>query len=215
MAGRNFLPDRAAFCSRCSSASSRNLRNITQVSNGSRSRSPLSPLSLRMRSRALLTRAPSLCAVVSGAELLALFRAIRPSMRSVVAGCHPLRSGRVQQRLQFRDCFPQPVRPSEYAGNLHHVAMLRQRRYFEHVGQHELSGAVLGVLLQQLVQERSGFGGVLVEEVLTVLLKPFRPLSPGAERGIVGQVTEQVEGVGVGLAGSNGQFVEADPALLQ
>src|SRR5438132_2255332 len=66
MTGRNGLRASFALVSASASWSSRNLRNMIQVRSGSRSRSPLSPLSLRMMSRADLSRLPSACAVVGG-----------------------------------------------------------------------------------------------------------------------------------------------------
>src|SRR5690348_15662662 len=76
MAGLNFSPASLASSSRCCSRSSRNLRNMIQVSSGRRSRSPFNPLSLRMMSRALLRRLPSICAVVIGAAALPFFLAL-------------------------------------------------------------------------------------------------------------------------------------------
>ena len=93
MAGRNFLPASAASSSRCSSRSSRNFRNMIQVSIGSRSRSPFRPLSLRMMSRADLSRLPRGWAVVCGCVVVAS------------CGCEPFATFLcgIEEGLQFVD----------------------------------------------------------------------------------------------------------------
>jgi hypothetical protein len=57
--------------------------------------------------------------------------------------------------------------------------MLRDGWDLEHVGDGELARAVLGVLVQQLADDRPGLGAVLVEEVLPVPAEPLGPLPPG------------------------------------
>ena len=61
----------------------------------------------------------------------------------------------------------------------------------------------------------AGLGPVLLEEVLLLLAQPLGPLAAGAQRGVEGEVAEQVERVGVGLVGGLGQLVEVDAALRQ
>ena len=88
-------------------------------------------------------------------------------------------------------------------------------RHFEDVGEHELGVAVLGVFFQQLVQDGPGLGAVAVEEVLASRAQAVGPLPAGAQRGVEGHVAEQVEGVGLGLAGGFGQLLEVDAPLGQ
>ena len=49
--------------------------------------------------------------------------------------------------------------------NLDHVAMHADRGHFQHIGNHELRRAVLGVLVEQLVQDLPRVGAELVKEV--------------------------------------------------
>ena len=55
---------------------------------------------------------------------------------------------------------------------------------------------------------------VLVEEVLALPGAAVGPLAAGAQRRVEGHVAEQVERVGVGLAGDVGQLVEVDARAL-
>ena len=96
-----------------------------------------------------------------------------------------------------------------------HRAVARQRGDVEHVRQDELRIAVLGVLLQQLVQDLAGLGSIPGEEVLVRLSQTLRSLAAGAKRGVEGQVTEEVERVGLGLLGGLGEFREVDAALFE
>ena len=105
--------------------------------------------------------------------------------------------------------------PPNLLSNLHDVAVFGDRRHFQHVGDDELRRAVLGVLFQQFLQDVPGLGAVLVEEVLAFGAEPLGPFPPGPQRGVEGQVAEQVERVGVRLLGGLGQFVEVDAPLGQ
>ncbi len=61
----------------------------------------------------------------------------------------------------------------------------------------------------------TGIGAELLEEVLPVALQPLGALAARAQRCVVGDVTEQVERVGVRLSGDSRQFGEVDAALSQ
>src|SRR6266508_2338169 len=196
MAGRNFFPARAASCSRCASRSSRNFRNMIQVRSGSRSRSPFRPLSLRMMSRADLSSDPSAWAVVAA-----------------TGGAFAL--GGIELGLELGHRGAQLVRVTEQIDDLGHGAMPGERRHPQHVGQEELGVAVLGVLFQQLLEHLAGLRAVAIEEVLARLAKALRPLAPGAQRSVEGQVAEEIEGIGLGLAGDLAELGEVDAALLQ
>ena len=104
---------------------------------------------------------------------------------------------------------------AEAGRDLDHVAVLADRRHFQHVGDDELRRAVLGVLVEQFVENLSGVGSELVEEVPPVRAEPLGPLAPSAQRGVERQVADQVERVGVGLVGGLGQVVEVDAALFE
>src|SRR5437667_661735 len=132
MAGRNFLPASLASSSRCCSRSSRNFRNMIHVSSGRRSRSPFRPLSLRMMSRADLSREPRDCAVVGPGA----------------AGSFAL--GGIELSLEFGHSRSELIGAAEKLDDVRHSAVLRERRNVEDVGEDELSVAVLSVLLQQL-----------------------------------------------------------------
>ena len=51
---------------------------------------------------------------------------------------------------------------TETLGNLDHVAMLTDGRHLEHIGDDELGGAVLGVLVEQFVENLPCVGAVLL-----------------------------------------------------
>src|SRR6266540_6727063 len=61
----------------------------------------------------------------------------------------------------------------------------------------------------------AGLRAVAIEEALARLAKALRPLAPGAQRSVEGQVAEEVEGIGLGLAGDLAELGEVDAALLQ
>ena len=155
----------------------------------------VSPLSLRMMSRADLIRLPSRWAVVSGCAVLAFLR------RAIVV----LRSGGVEQGLQLaRRLRLSCADAAEEARRSRSRCRGGDRRHFQHVGKDELRRAVLGVLLQQLVEDRARLGAVAVEEVLCSLLRqPLGALAAGAQRRVEGEVAEQVERVGVRLLGGS------------
>src|SRR3989475_8303658 len=165
MARRNFFPASLASCSRCCSRSSRNFRNMIQVRSGSRSRSPFKPLSLRMMSRADLSSEPRAWAVVGAGEV----------------GSFALRG--IELGLQLGHGGAELLGAAEQLDDVCHGTVPGERRDVKHVGQDELGVAVLGVLLQQLVQDLTSFGAVAVEEVLALVTEPLRALAAGAQRG--------------------------------
>ena len=98
----------------------------------------------------------------------------------------------------------------------HDVAVGGDRRHLQHVGQDELGVAVLGVLFEEFVQDRRGPRGRSGRRSPCCLAaQALGALAAGAQRGVEGEVAEQVEGVGLGLAGGLGQFVEVDAAFGQ
>ena len=58
---------------------------------------------------------------------------------------------------------------------------------------------MLGVFLQQLVQDGCASGPYCVKEILLLSAQRGRPLTAGAQRRIEGEVAEQIEGIGLGL----------------
>src|SRR5437016_11367913 len=115
MAGRNFLPASLASSWRCCSRSSRNLRNMIHVSSGSRSRSPFKPLSLRMMSRADLSREPRDCAVVG------------------TGAAGSLALGGIESSLEFGHCRSKLIGTAEELDDVRHGAVLRKWGNMEHV----------------------------------------------------------------------------------
>ncbi len=96
------------------------------------------------------------------------------------------------------------------------LPMAVDRRHLQHVGQHELRGAVLGVLVEQFVEDLRGpRRRTASKKSLLLAAQPLGALAPGAQRRVEREVAEQVERVGVGLAGRVGEVVEVDAALLQ
>ena len=86
--------------------------------------------------------------------------------------------------------------------------MVGKRWHLEHIGQDELGVAMLRVFFQQFFQNCTGFGTKAVEKVLPLALQPLGPLATGTQRGVEGEVTEQVEGVRLRLTGDLGQLFE-------
>src|SRR5262249_28645705 len=152
--------------------SSRNLRNITQVSRGRRSMSVESPLSFRITSRADLIRLPSCCAVVGGSSVLVFF------VRGIC------RSGGVQEGLERVHGLDESSLAAEVAGDLDDVAVAVDGRHFQRVRENELSRAVLGVLVEELVKNLPGLGSVAVEEVLAVTAKALGALATCTQRPV-------------------------------
>ena len=82
-------------------------------------------------------------------------------------------------------------------------------------GQRELQFAVGGVFLEQVAQDFAGFGGVVGEERGLLLLDAVGALAAGEHGRVEGQMAEEVERVGVGLAGLGGDGLEINAALGQ
>ena len=112
------------------------------------------------------------------------------------APCHLLCQGlcRIQQGLQLLHGLPQLVGPAEGRDDLPHGPVRGNRRDVEDVRQDELGVAVLGVFLQQLVQNLPRLGAVPVKKVFALGAQLLCPLPAGAQRGVEGEVAEQVEG---------------------
>ena len=69
----------------------------------------------------------------------------------------------------------------------------------QHVGKDELGCAVFGVFFQQLFKDLAGFRRVWVEEVLFLRPQRLSAVTAGAQRGVVGEMANQVEGVRIRL----------------
>ena len=61
----------------------------------------------------------------------------------------------------------------------------------------------------------AGLRRVLLEKVLFLTLEHLGALSSCSERRVIGDVAEQIEGIGVGLCCGRGEFVEDNAALFQ
>src|SRR5688572_9255915 len=74
----------------------------------------------------------------------------------------------VKKILQILDGLAKFVSATKRGAYLQHGAVIRHRRHTQDVREGELSIAVVGVFLQQLVQDYAGFGAILVEESLAL-----------------------------------------------
>ena len=117
--------------------------------------------------------------------------------------------------MEFGDRLAKLIRPAENLDDVADLPVRRNRRNLEHIRQYKLGRAVLGIFFEQLVEDLPRFRAVLLEEIFACLAELLRPLAAGAERGVEGEMTEQVERVRVGLLRGVGEFGEVDPALLQ
>ena len=107
--------------------------------------------------------------------------------------------------------------PPNKLGDLDHVAVLRDRRNLEHVGQHELRRAVLGVLLEQLVRApRAPRVRNCSKNVLLLFLTRASARSRRVRSGALkARWQSRSKGSASGWLGGLGQLVEVDAALLQ
>ena len=74
---------------------------------------------------------------------------------------------------------------------------------------------MLGVLVEQLVQDSSCIWREAIEEVLPVLAESIGALSTCAEGSVVGDVAQEIERVRVRLARCRSKLVEIDPSLCE
>ena len=86
----------------------------------------------------------------------------------------------VEQRLQLCNRFPEFLNAAEVLDDIHHVSVFGNRRNFENVRDNELHRTVVGILLQQFVEDLSCLGTVLLEEVLAFGADPLGPFTSGS-----------------------------------
>ena len=84
------------------------------------------------------------------------------------------------------------VRAAEQFGDVADLSVVRHGRDFEHVGQHKLRGAVLGVFLQQFVENLPRLGSVLFEEIFALAAQALRAFTAGAQRRVEREMAEQI-----------------------
>lgn len=121
----------------------------------------------------------------------------------------------IQQRLELVHGVAELVCAAKLANDFRHVAVLRDRGDFQHVGQRELEFAVGGVFLQQVAQDFARLGGEVVEEAGLLPLHSVGALAAGEQRRVEGEMAQQVERVGVRLARLNCERPEINPPLVQ
>ena len=102
---------------------------------------------------------------------------------------------------------------AEFADDFIDVAVIGNRRDFQNIGQRELQFAVAGIFFQQVVQDFAGFRREEFEKCNVLLLHAVGALAAGEHRRVEGQMTQQVERVGLGLARLGGHMLELNPAL--
>ena len=85
----------------------------------------------------------------------------------------------------------------------------------QHIRKNELGVAVFGIFFEQFFKHLAGFGCEAREEVGMRLLHLLGAFTAGTQGCVVGEMAEQVKGVGVRLVGSGGEILEADAAFLQ
>lgn len=86
---------------------------------------------------------------------------------------------------------------AEEVGDLYGVAMGGDRRGLHGTGESKLALAMLGVLIQQVIEDAAGGGAVLIGEVGPVPSEMRGPLPARAQGALEGEVTDQVHGIGV------------------
>ena len=94
--------------------------------------------------------------------------------------------------------------------DLDDVPPIRNRRYLQYIRQLEMHAAVLGVFVQHGAEDLARGRQVLLEERRFFLLQALGAFAPGSQRGMEGQVTQQVEGVRLRLAGHVGESFHVD-----
>ena len=87
----------------------------------------------------------------------------------------------IQEFLKFAERLNKLVRPTELAGYLRQISVLRDWRHLEHVGDRELGHAVFGIFVQQFIDDGSCLGAELIEEVLLVPPKLSLPAASWSE----------------------------------
>jgi len=104
---------------------------------------------------------------------------------------------------------------AEAPGDLENVAVAADRWHPEDIGQDELRGAVLGVLLEHFVEDFSGFRAVAAEEIRPLLPQSLGTFATGPEGSVESDVAQQIQRIGVRLLGSCGKLVEVDAAFFE
>ena len=107
------------------------------------------------------------------------------------------------------------IRAAEHADDFVHVAAAGDGWDFQDVGKRKLHLAVVGVFLQQVVQDFASSGRVVGEEGGLLVFDPVGALATGENGRVEGQVTEEIGRVGVGFADLGGDRLEIDAALRQ
>jgi hypothetical protein len=107
------------------------------------------------------------------------------------------------------------LRATKQTRDFDNIPSLPNRRDFEDVWNNELRCAMFGVFFQEFSQYCASLRPVLLEETLLVFFNSVRPLPSSAQRAIEGQVTKQIERVGLWLVARRPQLIEIDSSFFQ
>src|SRR5439155_21134399 len=105
--------------------------------------------------------------------------------------------GGIQKLLQLVDRLAQPSGAAETRGDLDRRPSLRQRWYLEDAQIVELVEAVVGVLVQELVENLTRIGAKAREELTVLAAEASGSVTAAGEGAVPSNVDEEVEGVDV------------------
>ena len=89
------------------------------------------------------------------------------------------------------------------------------RRDFQDAGHGESSSTVLDVFVENLLENFAGLRLEVFPEVHAPFAQSVGTVSPGAKRGAVGDVAQEVEGVDLGLARIVSELHQRDAAVFE
>src|SRR5207249_11671902 len=103
----------------------------------------------------------------------------------------------------------------ELLRDFEHIAMGGDRRDFQDAGHGESASDVLDVFVENFLENLAGFWLEIVPEIHAALAQAVGPLAPGAQRGTISDVAQEVEGVSVRLARIVSDLFECDAAVAE
>jgi len=107
------------------------------------------------------------------------------------------------------------VGASKETGDFQRSTTLGEGRYFKNLKIVKLSDAVVGVLIQQVIQDGAGLGRVPIPEVLPLPPGTLGAFPPGPEGSVPRNVDEKIERVGIRLIRGLDQGGEVNAAFRE